>query len=246
MKAALSIVVHGGSKVGKSTFGATTPAPRLIIDAEYGSRFTEGRKIEWNYWLDPPPEDDGTWDTVIVVPNSWADAARIYEWLASGAHPFRSVVVDSITELQKRLIDDVAGVEQVTMPQWGEIWRKGDDFVRRLRDLIKPTAMKPLDALVIIALTEESKGVWKPAVSGKLTQFIGAHMDLIGYMYVDNDLATNTTVYRMLIIRTPTIEAGSRVRTLVDTYGPVIQDADASEFLAIIAPQFLDTTQEGN
>lgn len=245
MKPALSIVVHGGSKVGKSTFGSTTPAPRLIIDDEYGSRFTKGRKKEWNYWLEAPPEDDGTWDTVIVVPNSWADTGRIYEWLASGAHPFKSVVVDSITEIQKRLIDDVAGTEQVTMQQWGEIWRKGDDFIRRLRDLIKPTAMKPLDALVIIALTEEDKGVWKPAVSGKLNKYIGAHMDIIGYMYVDNDLARNEVVYRMLIIRTPTIEAGARPPELVETYGPVIEGANASDFLAIISSQF-DNNQEGN
>lgn len=244
MKPALSIVVHGGSKVGKSTFGATTPAPRLIIDAEYGSRFTKGRKIEWNYWLDPPPEDDGTWDTVLVTPTSWRDADRIYEWLASGAHPFRSVILDSITELQKRLIDQVAGIEQVTMQQWGEIWRTGDDFVRRLRDLIKPTAMRPLDAIVIIALTTEVKGVWKPAVSGKLNEFIGAHMDIIGYMYVDTDLKSNSLVHKMLIERTPNIEAGSRILELKETYGSVVQDANAMDFLAIISPQF--ETQEGN
>lgn len=247
MKPALSIVVHGVSGVGKSRFGATAPRPRLIIDAEYGARFAAGRKKAWNYWTEEPPVDDGTWDTVLVTPRTWRDAEQIYAWLASGAHSFNSVVVDSITELQKRLIDQVAGTEQVTQPEWGEIWRKADDFVRRLRDLIVPDAQRPLDAVVILALSQESEGQLKPAVSGRLAKFISAHVDLTGYMYVQDNLAEGTQEHKMLITKTQAIEAKDRTDILRQTYGPVVSNPSVVEFLSVIAPLFEDlNNKEGS
>lgn len=241
MKPAISIVAHGASGVGKSRFAATAPAPRLIIDAENGSRFTPGRKTSWNYWTDPPPVADGTWDTVLVNPREWRDVERILDWLESGQHPFVSVILDSMTEIQKRLIDMISGVEQVKQAEWGEIWRRGDDFARKLRDLIMDSANKPLEVMVILALTEEdSKSkIWRPALSGKLAQYLGSHADLTAYMYVEQNFANGNVVeYKMLISKTQFIEARDRTGVLVEHFGSVVSGVGIPEMLAIIAPLF--------
>src|SRR5688572_5136732 len=63
---ALSVLVHGHSKVGKTTFAATAPYPRLLLDVEAASRFLPVVKTVWDPSQGPPPAADGTWDTCIV------------------------------------------------------------------------------------------------------------------------------------------------------------------------------------
>src|SRR6266516_4777823 len=44
----LSALIHGDTKLGKSTLANTAPKPCLVLDAEGSWRFTIGRKIYWN------------------------------------------------------------------------------------------------------------------------------------------------------------------------------------------------------
>src|SRR5215475_15054648 len=92
----VNAILFGPQKKGKSFLGDTTPAPRLVLDAEAGSRFTPSRKVGWDPVSQAPPQVDGTWDTAIVTVQSFRDVQKAYEWLASGQHPFHSVVLDSI------------------------------------------------------------------------------------------------------------------------------------------------------
>src|SRR5580700_4122970 len=96
----LCMLVHGDEGVGKSWLGQTTPAPRLVLDAEGGSRYPKRmvngqvvrqRQVTWNPARDDPPVDDGTWDTCHVVVRDFSAVTRVYEWLNAGKHPFRSV-----------------------------------------------------------------------------------------------------------------------------------------------------------
>lgn len=111
----LSLVVHGESGVGKSWLGDTAPKPALVLDAEGGSRFTQSRKIAWD-GVGAPPVPDGTWDTCVVTTRSFTQVASVYQWLASGQHGFRSVVLDSLTEIQKRCF--VPDTEVLTPTGW--------------------------------------------------------------------------------------------------------------------------------
>ena len=83
-----------------SWFGVSGPAPRLVLDSEGGSRFTPGRKITWDPAAYAPPEApvDDSWDTCIVTVHNWSVVERVMAWLQSGQHPFRTVVLDSLTE----------------------------------------------------------------------------------------------------------------------------------------------------
>jgi len=182
----LTLVVHGESGAGKSWLADTAPAPRLVLDVEGGVRFTPSKKVEW----DPrvrPPEPDGTWDTAVVTTTNLDVVRRAFDWLAQGQHPFRSVIVDSLTEAQKRTIDDIAGTAQLTMQHYGELLRKGDSLVRNFRDLTMHPS-RPVEVVVFVCGSRE-KGqdhpVIRPALLGQMAEQIGYTVDVMGYLSVD-------------------------------------------------------------
>ena len=97
MSQTLAAVIHGESGSGKSYFGGSAPGPRLILDAEGGSRFIKNnkRKIMWDPLTEKPPVNDGSWDACFVQVLNWKTLHAAYQWLASGQHEFKSVVIDS-------------------------------------------------------------------------------------------------------------------------------------------------------
>lgn len=210
---AWSLLVHGGPKVGKSRLGDTAPAPRLILDAEGGYRFTDSVKTAWNPQLDAPPAADGTWDACVVTVRDYAALQYAYSWLASGQHPFRSVVLDSISEIQQRCIDAIAGTEQMKTQDWGELLRRMSTLVRQFRDLtFHPT--NPIEAVVIIAMTRQVEGVWKAYVQGQLGTTLPFYVDTLAYLYHDTDASTGERHLRLLTADHPQFEAGDRTGRL--------------------------------
>ena len=210
----LSILVHGLAKAGKTTFAETSPAPRLILDAEGGSRFTQSRKRTWNPTTERPPEADGTWDTCVVYVRDFAAVSMAYQWLASGQHPFRSVVVDSLSEVQQRCVDQIAGAGRMEQQLWGDLLRQMSDTVRKMRDLIiHPT--NPLTCVVLIAMTRsDSKGRMVPTVQGQLQTTLPYYLDVTGYFYVEADPNTGELVRKLLVAPHPQFEAGDRTGRL--------------------------------
>lgn len=216
---AMSIIVHGDSKAGKTTLGATTPAPRLLLDAEAAHRFLPGNKITWDPITQEPPKDDGTWETCVVVVRTFQHMTRAYEWLNSGQHPFKSVVVDSITEIQTKLKEDVSGGvdTKFTFDLWGQVLAKMEDLLRKIRDLTEhPT--NPIQAIVITAMTSFRDGKWRPFLQGQSATKLPYFFDVIGYMYVDlvydqmDPTQPPKEVRRMLTGFDPNIIAGERVQ----------------------------------
>lgn len=205
----LSLLVHGASKVGKSWLGDTTPAPRLILDAEGGSRFTPSRKKVWNPLTEAVPVPDGTWDSCIVYVHDYQTVLRAYQWLASGQHPFESVVVDSISEVQQRCVDSIAGVDPMKTQDWGTLFRQVATLVRQFRDLVThPT--KPLRAVVLIAMTKDVNGKWRAHVQGQLATTLPYYLDVIGYLFV-HKFEDGTEMRRLLVSPHELYEAGERV-----------------------------------
>lgn len=232
-------LVHGASGVGKSRLGGTTPAPRLIIDPEGGSRFLSGAKIAWDPMTQPVPEWDGTWETCIVNATTWDMAYKTLSVLQTGEHPFRSVVLDSISELQRVLLDEVAGVSQPTIGQRGQVLRTAEDFVRKLRDLSR-NRVRPLECILLLALTVKHDGTFKSAVTGQLRTSLPAFVDVVGYYYVENGLTDGVpvTLRRLLIAAHPEFEAKDRTDALTAHYGPVITAPNLTEMLQVVAPLF--------
>jgi len=217
MDRGLTILVHGETGAGKSSFAVTAPAPRLLLDIESGYRFLPINKISWDPMLQAPPVYDGTWDTAVVVVHDYNTVLRVYEWLRSGQHPFNSLIIDSISELQVRLFDQLAGEEQLKMAQWGEVLRKMGGLLRNIRDLTThPT--NPLEAIVLTAMSRKGQdGVDRPYLQGQLAVMAPYLYDILGAIAVESfphpdPTQGRYTVRRMYIERTDKYEAKERVQ----------------------------------
>lgn len=245
----LSLLVHGEPGVGKSWLGQTTPAPRLVLDAEGGSRAPKrigpnGKVVrvpqtEWDPHTGPPPAADGTWETCRVRVQSFATLQRVFEYLNTGEHEFRSVVIDSLTEVQKRCKDSVREGQEdtndgvMTERLWGILLDRMELLIRAFRDLVDHP-IRPIEALVILALTKEHNFKNKPAVQGALGISLPGYVDTEGYLASGVDENTGEEVRRLLIHPHERFEAKDRTHTLTAHYGHVIENPDVEQMLAVL------------
>lgn len=212
----LTMMVYGESKVGKSTFAVTAPYPRLMLDVEGGHRFLPIVVKYWDPLREEPPLADGTWDTCVVTVRDYDTVLKTYQWLQMGKHHFKSLIIDSISELQVKCMDSIAGNEQMKMQQWGELLRHMGALLRDLRDLtMHPT--NPLEAVVLTAMARESEGRKKPYLQGQLAIQAPYFYDILGAISVEtmpnpDPLQAPLKVRRMYVERTDQYEAGERVQ----------------------------------
>jgi hypothetical protein len=221
-------MVYGESKVGKSSFAVTAPYPRLMLDVEGGHRFLPVIIKYWDPMTEEPPLADGTWDTVVVKVNNYDVVMKAFQWLQSGKHQFKSLIIDSISELQVKCMDNIAGTEQMKMQQWGELLRHMGALLRDLRDLtMHPT--QPLEAVVLTAMARKGQdGVYRPYLQGQLAIQAPYFYDILGAITVETEpnpdpMQPPMQVRRMYVERTPEWEAGERVQGRL---GKVVQQGD--------------------
>lgn len=233
---ALSMLIHANAKQGKSSLSVTAPAPRVYCDVESAARFLEAqgriKPIKWDP-NDPPPEYNGTWDTAVVATRDFETVEKVYEWLNSGKHPFKSLIIDSISELQFRVIDNRTGRKQPTMQQWGGVYRDVGGFIRDIRDLTMHP-IKPLEAVVIVAMTRMIDGKYVPWCQGQLQTVLPFLLDATAYLYVDDDPETAQPVRMLLTQPTNEYEAGNRIG---NTWPMVIREPNISDMIdAVFGP----------
>lgn len=220
----LSILIHGDSKVGKSTLTSTAPLPILVIDAEGSWKFIKQvgfqsgiplRKTTWdpNY---APPRYDGTWDVCYVSMTNWQSLRQVYTWLTQSPHDFVSVVLDSITELQRRLKANISGDGVIKgYDGWGQLLVQMDGVIRGFRDLtIDPN--QPVRCVVFVAETRETNGKYRPYMQGQISVSLPYWVDICGYIYQSrsNDADGNPTVkvVNLFVGTHPQFESGERVQ----------------------------------
>lgn len=222
-----SFLLHGGSKKGKTRLAATAPKPMLILDAEGGSRFlnrplagqtTAWRVIEWDVAQYAPPIYDGTWDICVVYVRNYQTMLSAYAWLDSGQHPFESVVVDSLSEVQQRCIDGLVGSNPMKTQDWGTLLRELSGLVRKLRDLTFHQT-RPIQCIVLIAMSKQQEGRWTAFAQGQLQTALPYYIDAIGYLDVllmDDGTGTGQTAPKRVLLLSPMpqYEAGDRTGQL--------------------------------
>lgn len=227
----ISMLIYGAAKAGKSTFATTAPAPRLYIDLESASRFLfHLNKIYWDPKTEPVPVLDGTWDTVIVSVHDISDVQAAYNILKSGAHPFKSVIVDSLSEVQVKVQEDVNGRNKMKQQTWGDLLSQLSFLCRDLRDLTTHRT-NPLEAVVIISTMEERDNKIQPYLQGKIASQIPFWYDMTGYFYVtqaENPETGQVVENRNILIGTnPNYVAGSRVPGLP----PILENPNIEQIL---------------
>jgi len=228
---ALTVLVFGASKAGKSTLAVTAPEPRLYLDVESASRFLPIKRVYWDPAKNPPPEYDGTWDTAVVQTRDWGTVEKVYQWLVSGKHPFKSLIIDSISELQTRFIENLSGRSQLSQQNWGDVYRAVGGLVRDIRDLtMHPT--KPMQCVVMTAMMKEMNGRYTPWCQGQLQTLLPYLMDVTGYLWADSKVdeltGENIEVRKLLTRRTDSYEAGERVGGRIER---VIENPDISDMI---------------
>jgi hypothetical protein len=235
MNLALSMVVYGESGVGKTRLAMTTPAPRLFLDVEGRSRYAlpyGGTYEEWDP-ATPPPKAAELPDTTVVKVRSWDTVGKVYTWLNTTPHPWKSLIIDSLTELQKRVIDAIAGTAQMQMQDWGVLLRRMEAMVRSFRDLTE--AQHPLTTVLFTAMAHEKAQRIRPMLQGQLGDTLPYYVDVSGYLDIRLDPSDNTQVVRCLVIQPQAnIVAKDGTDVLTRTYGPVVANPDIQQMLAVI------------
>lgn len=234
---AISLLVHGPTKVGKSTLAVTAPYPRLYLDVESASRFLPINRKVWDPYTEDIPKPDGTWDTVVVYCRDYDTMKQVYRRIDQEEHQFKSLIIDSISELQIRLRESIAGRGQMQMQQWGELLTEFAGLLRDLRDLtMHPTC--PLEALVMTAMTEDKNGFFQPYLQGSVRTQAPYLYDVIGYLFVDQEIVENEDkpreVRKLLTRKHQQFEAGERVQSKLDEF---VRQPNIEQMLNTIFPE---------
>lgn len=180
----LNILLYGDSGVGKTTLAGSAsevPAmhPVLFIDIEGG---TESLR---NSYPDV--------DTVRVT--TWPEMQKVYNALHRGDSGYQTVVLDSLTEIQKfnmyQIMADLLAKkgedsnvdpDVPSMREWGKNLEQIRRFVRGFRDLPMHTIFTALAKTEKDARTGNT--TIKPSLSGKMADEVAAFLDIVSYYYV--------------------------------------------------------------
>jgi hypothetical protein len=182
----LNMMIYGDSGAGKTLLAGTAAfvqelSPVLFVDVE-GGTLTLG-------------QFDSTADIDVVRMNEWRSVQKVYNELFSGRHPYKTVVIDSLTEMQKFAMNTVLGAGREIdaigyMPEFKE-WHINTEQLRRLvrafRDLPVNTIFTALAMDVPdprTAKTENPLILKKPDFTKKLAAEIPAFFDVLFYLYV--------------------------------------------------------------
>ena len=225
------IAVHGEPKVGKTWFAASGPKPVLLIDAEAGgTEYVPGRKVAWDYRNYAPPAADGSWDAAIATIRSTADFDAVMAHQGRG-WPFRSVSLDSLSELQVRARRELAPTGDMDMQLWGKLLARMESIVHRLRDLTILDEM--CESVTMVCGTRmDDQGKMQPGLQGASARMVAYAVDLMLYLYLSPSQTELGAVDRLgLTAPKPHAAAGNR---LGGALPELVLDPDISAIVAAL------------
>lgn len=234
----ISVFIYGWFGSGKSTLAATAPGPRLVIDSEGGFYDTPGTQVVWDP-RESLPEGIDSNTSIIVDITTWGEFQDVMSVLRTGDHPFESVIIDSLNELQDVLKRDVADPGEQYDPNatfqhqaWGRLKNNLGLSLRELRNLTRPSARKRIN-LVIVCGTDDEMIPNKPLLEGGIRKSVAGLYDLMGYLRIAKD--QNGDDVRVLQIQpSPTAVAKCRLRAVHEKHGDEIVQPDIKKIIATV------------
>lgn len=231
-----SALIIGPSGHGKTWVGSTVPPPRLIVDLEGRARYTpNGRGATyWDGLSDPmklPRSKTRTYIVNITGPTAVQVLNSIRAWLRSGKHPFVSLDMDSLMEMQMRTSDEIRpGTAALQTQDWGTLLRTLQSFVREVHDFtrIPETGLK---VAVFIAGVKDDNGYKRPMMQGQIGSQLPYFMDIVGYLEKTRD--QEGVLHRSLWIdQRPQndLEVKDGTDIVQQTFGPCIENPNLEAF----------------
>jgi hypothetical protein len=179
----VNMIIFGDSGVGKTRLCGSAclvpeMSPVLFLDVEGG--------VSSLKYLYP--------DVSVIRITSFQQLQAVYDALFEGKHPFRTVVVDSLTETQKFGMYDIMARAHAKdsdrdpdlpgIGEWGKNTEQVRRFVRAFRDI--PNVNTIFTALRMDDKNKLGVTTTLPSLSGKLAREVSALVDEVLYMYVKN------------------------------------------------------------
>ncbi len=201
----LNILLYGKPGEGKTWLAGTAMtdermAPVLFLDVEGGSSTLHHR-------------DERLQVVEVQAVKATRNAAKpgiadVYSFLLAGGHGFKTVVIDSLTELHKltlyEIVDEQRGKpgrdpDLPTLQDWGKAGEKMRKIIRLFRDL-------PLH-FVATALEQENKDeltgeiTITPSMPGKLAPEIAGFFSIVGRLYTTKEVNEQGQRIRKLMVQ---------------------------------------------
>ncbi len=177
----INMLVYGNPGVGKTVLAGSADAvpelrPVLILDVE-GGTFS----IRERY-----PDVD------VVRVQTWPDMQKVYDALYKMEHEYQTVVLDSLTEIQKfsmyRIMASVLKEHPDRDPEVPSIreWGKNIEQIRRLVRAFRDLPMNVVFTALAATDKDNKTGLvtTRPSLSGKLAMEVGGFVDILLYMYI--------------------------------------------------------------
>lgn len=190
----LNVLFHAFGGLGKTTATASAcldprTSPVLVCDFEGGAPIRYAKMPKGSY-------------TIRRI-HRIKDLNDIYEYLRKGDHPYRSVVLDSLTEIQKlglaefvygpegvakSFMGNVINIKSAEIQHWGKSGNQMGMLVRYFRDLPMHVFFTTLTQVTKDEIT--GKITYDIALPGKQANEVPGIPDIVGYIDVQKNPQT--------------------------------------------------------
>lgn len=183
----LNLMIYGDSGAGKTLLAGTAAyveelAPVLFVDVEGGT-------------LTLSHFDDSA-DIDVVRIEKWTDLQKVYDELYAGKHPYKTIVLDSLTEMQKLHMSSTLGagskIDAVGNVAEFKDWNINTESMRRLVRAFRDLKMNTIFTCLAMDQQDprrENVFIKKPHLTKKLAGEIPAFFDVLFYLYVKEQKA---------------------------------------------------------
>lgn len=174
---------------------------------------------------------------------TWKEMQSVYDALFAGGHGFSTVILDSLTEIQKfnmneimlKMMDEKGDERDMDVPslrEWGKNLEQTRRFVRAFRDL-------PMN-VIFTALEREDKDrmnrpIKLPSLSGKMAQEVAAFLDIVLY-YNIKEVTIDGEERQVRILQSAATES-TVAKDRSGMLPPVLLDPDMEQLYDIIVRQ---------
>lgn len=168
-----SYAFYGRSGTGKTTLASTFPGPVLLLDIN-DQGFDSVEDVE---------------DLDVMEPKNWDEVEDTYWWLREGKHDYRTVVIDTITNLQqysvinvlegkKKRTDNAGDWGTMTKREWGDVAQAMKSAITNWRNLDMEVVFLAQDRLFNFGGEEEEvEAELEPEVGPRLSPSVASALN---------------------------------------------------------------------